>query len=114
MLLVALVGVVAGCSADAPAQINISFRFDSAPPADVPYWLTVRVTADSGARTLVSSTPAAWSADWRLKLDQVPNGSGREVRVEFRRGTSADLRVEFYGISDPFSVAPGELRAVSV
>ena len=119
----ALLGLAtASCSggADGPGSVAMTFSWEQAPV--VPVWIWARVeerrgdSPGSGA-ILASAGPTPWqpgSEGVTLRMRRVANGPDRVAVVEVREGESLSLDVLYYGVSEPFRLAPGSRVVVSV
>jgi hypothetical protein len=106
--------VLAGCEAlqDNPGRIAFSLSWDEQPDGLVYIWLRIEERAEGpeiSGPTLASAGPAEYENNKPLSLTmgEVSNGKNRVVVVEVRKGSSTELPVLFFGISEPFTLGPG-------
>jgi len=114
-----LAGMLAACAQEtAPARITVTFRWPAPPEGILQAWLRIEQRADPHlpGPTLAGGGPAPLAPDGGLALpvDHVPNGEGRVAIVELRGGPDPSLPILYYGVSEPFTVAPGLELAVEV
>jgi hypothetical protein len=108
---------LAACGDDT-GQASVSFTWESPPQEAETLWLTIEVQQRTEAGTpgvvLAAIPPQSFvfGEPLRFTLPSVPNGDDRRVIVEVRR--SSVERVSYYGISETFSIRPGESNKVSV
>lgn len=106
-----------GCAVDA-GSFSLTLAWEEAPTEPVWLWARVerRPVAGVPGPVLASVGPlkATPGRPLRLVLPPVPNGPLRRVVVEARGQPDPNLRVLYYGLSEPFSVEPGVRRGVSV
>jgi hypothetical protein len=102
-----------------PGSVSMSFSWDETP--DQPVWIWLQVEDRSSgldvAGTILSSAgPGEYvpGEGLELKLPEVPNGDDRVVVVEVRSGPTTALPVLYYGLSEPFSMAPDKLVTVEI
>ncbi len=111
-------GLVAGCQQD-PGQFQVVFEWADGAPAAGSVWIHARVEERAGGRdapgqSLRAADPVAWSPDLQLSIAPVLHGDDRVVVVEVYPGEEADGRPSFFGLSEPFSLQPGDDKAVPV
>lgn len=111
--------LLAGCTGGGePGTVSLSLAWEEEPTEPVWIWVKVefRETPTEEGTILASAPPAEYSPGKALafEMPQVDNGENRHVVVEVRKGASSGLPVLYYGISEPFSVAPGKHVHVDV
>lgn len=92
-------------------SFTLSITWDSPPEDEVWLWVRVEERTDpteSGA-ILASAGPEGYDYGdpVSLSLEKVTNGDNRYVVVEVRDGPNTGLPIVYYGISKPFTLAPG-------
>lgn len=101
-----------------PGSFSLKFAWDKPPEGIV--WIWVRVEERGDPETpgpiLGSAGPTEYGGDTpaSLQIDGVDNGDNRYVIAEVRDGANANLPVIYYGVSDSFSIKPGENTEVDV
>ncbi|MCB9789002.1 MAG: hypothetical protein H6744_20175 [Deltaproteobacteria bacterium] len=107
---------LAGC--DDPGRLRVAFDWQVEPEQTVWIWARVeeRSVSEQPGRILASVGPVQREvgAEVPLPLDGVTNGDHRVVIIEVREGSNPNLRVAWYGISEPFTMAPGASSTVEV
>ena len=110
--------VSVACQEQTPGRFALTFSWDQPPEAPVFVWLEVRERPDPSeeGRLLAAAEPAAFEpgASLSIALDGVPHGDDRVVVVEVREAADENLRVLWYGFSEPFSLGPGDDHVVDV
>lgn len=119
-----LVSLLSACAAD-PASVSVDFSWGPAgPPTEPGATLFVRVgelppdgadRAELGAlRTVSAARPTPAVATPIVTLAAVPVGERRVVVVEVRETAALESELLRYGVSQPFSIRPGETTRVRV
>jgi len=100
---------------------TLSFTWDQPPAEKVYVWAQVEERPDgleSTGTVLKAAGPVVFDATAGvladLDLSDVPNGDDRVVVVRVRAGTNENLRVLYYGISEPFVIAPDTAAEVPI
>ena len=117
--LLAILLSLIGCGAkDDAGSFSLTFSWDQAPEDTVQVWARVEHRPDLAApgTTLSSAGPVAFTpgAPVALTLPGVSNGDDRVVVVEVREADDVNLPVLWYGLSEAFSIRPGEHAEVEV
>ncbi len=112
--------LVCGCNGIgvSPGSVSLLLEWDPPPTEKVYVWVRVEERADvkQPGPILSSTGPAEYTPGepQDLTLNEVPNGEDRVVVVEVREAANANLRVLYYGISEPFTLDPGKDTVVDV
>jgi hypothetical protein len=116
-LLTALTLLACGAGDDA-GSFSLRFTWDAPPDGTVHVWARVEHRPEPGVAgaILSSAGPVAFTpgAPVTLALPGVANGDDRVVVIEVREAADASLPVLWYGLSEPFSIQPGEHPEVEV
>jgi hypothetical protein len=106
------------CGGTEPGRFSISFSWEQAPKGTVWLWVRIEERADpaEAGRILASDGPVEYvdGTPVGLSLEDVPNGDDRVVVVEVREGQDSGLPIAYFGLSEPFSLQPGQKGDVDV
>ena len=114
-----LVLLLLGCGGLAkPGSVAMSLKWDDPPTEPVWVWVQVEERIDPlvAGPILASASPAEYSQSkpFSVELEQIPNGDNRVIVVEVREANNSSLAVLYYGVSEPFSMRPGEDVVVEI
>ena len=102
--------LAASCGED-PGSFTMSFSWDKAPGDTVYIWVRVehRTDPETPGTILTSAGPEAYTIGEPVALEMadVPNGDDRYIIADVRESANTSLSILYYGISHPFSLAPG-------
>ena len=119
--------LLSACTAE-PGRFVLNLTWGPAGPPDAPsaaiFARVVETALDGQGRfvvdarlldapVLAESAPVSLDVA-RLDFAQVPNGDRRVVLVEVRESAEASSQLLRYGVSQPFSLRPGEVTSVAV
>jgi len=116
-MLAALILASCGLTREA-GSFSLSLNWEEEPTESVWVWIRVeeRESPETAGTILGSSGPDEYvpGEPFAASIGQVDNGENRYLVVEVREGPSSGLPVLYYGVSDPFSIFPGEHTQVNV
>jgi len=111
MVLLLFVIASVGCGPE-PGRLSLSLAWRDEPSGIVYLWVRVEAREDVAApgSALASVGPHEYEVGSKLSLslDDVPNGDNLVVVAEVREEPNAGLPILYYGVSAPFSLAPGQ------
>jgi len=111
------IAFLSSCGRDS-GSFSMSVSWDRPPEGKVWIWSRVeeRPDATQSGLILASAGPEAYEHGDAISLAMsgVTNGDNRRIVVEVREGANPSLAILYYGISEPFSLAPGEHTHVDV
>jgi hypothetical protein len=120
LLLACLAPLLGACEdAGEPGRFRVVFGWAEAPPDPLPAlfaWARVEEREDLAVpgRILGTAGPEAFDANTILSFQDIPNGPNRVVVVELRDAEDLGANVLFYGLSQPFTLAPDHTAEVEV
>ncbi len=120
-VLLAFVSLAAGCNGES-GSATVSFTWEAAPPVGQVFWVSYSV--EERERAEVPGNVKASAVVGELTVGEWPwmperpitlaHGENLRLIVELRRGPGAEQRVIYYGVSEPFTLDPGEDIRVDV
>ena len=94
-----------------PGSFTMSFSWKKAPDGQVWVWVRVEERADGtqSGPILASAGPETYiyGDSVTVAMNDVANGKNRYIIAEVRDGANPNLPIMYYGISEPFDLAPG-------
>lgn len=101
-----------------PGTASVTFTWEEPITSQVYLWMRVetRASIDAPGTVLDSAGPLPYTPGlpFVVPLGSVAHGTDRVVVVEVREGDSPGLRIRWFGLSEPFSVAAGQHTEVPV